>query len=104
MVDRTYGLGPLLSKPDDVLAAARLKALQEMGPVRGRYDAYRRHPGENEAHNVGDRLTMTPDERRMFAPWTTQYVQDGYFTRNPGESFQNDLRHIVEREKRQANK
>jgi hypothetical protein len=104
MVDRTYGLGPLLSKPDDVLDAARLKALQEMGPVKSRYDAYRRHPGEDEAHNVGDRLAMTPDERRMFAPWETAYVQDGFYTRNPGESFQNDRRHIVEREKRQAQK
>jgi hypothetical protein len=104
MVDRTYGLGPLLSKPDDVLAAARLKALQEMGPVRGKYDAYRRHPGENEAHNVGTRLGLLPEESRRIPPWETQYVQDGYFTRNPGESFQNDLRHVVEREKRQANK
>jgi hypothetical protein len=104
MADKTYGLFPLIMKPDDVLNAARLKALQEMGPVRGRYDAYRRHPGEVEAHNVGSRLGLLPEESRRIPPWETAYVQDGFYTRNPGESFQNDLRHIVEREKRQANK
>lgn len=94
--DTTDVFGKSLHNTPEDLHRKIMEVNEQLGPVKDTYDAYRRHPGEVEAHNVQARLSMDSAERRIRPPWETQYVQDGYYTRNPGETFDN-LKQYVKR-------